>query len=143
MSISLDFKDFYELIKVSTKSQKNYKEQIDKLLDEKRINNESKTHFEELGYIFCKVGLEVLFSYTGLNNLHAIKSLSSDVWNYLKVRENRSLKDNLKCSMNEITIEKNLSETLSIKWNVKKEEIDINIDGLADYITEGILEIIL
>ena len=36
-----------------------------------------------------------------------------------------------------------LTEKASSKWNVKQEDLELNIEGLAKYVADGILEVLV
>ena len=83
-----------------------------------------------------------LFKYTGLDDIKTISLLGEEVWNYLKLRAGNELHISLTNAMKCHASDHELSRKVSKKWGDSQEEVDENLDGLANYVAEGIVEVI-
>ena len=71
-----------------------------------------------------------------------ICDLKREVWDYLEVRTGDKLLSHITKSMVQHARKHSLPQKISSKWNFSEEEITNNIDGLATYVAEGIIEVI-
>ena len=82
-----------------------------------------------------------LFEYVGIDDLIYISRLEREVWDYLKIRTGEELKSYLIRKMAAHSDDHNLTGKISKKWDFSEEELKTNIEGLANYVTEGIVEV--
>ena len=142
MSSPVEFSAFYQLLQsVKLGNEKETKE-LQWMLAEYEHAKESKNAYDELGQIFCHHGIMELYEYTGLDNIQIISGLNNSVWEYLKLRIGSSLEDFMVKSMLSHAKAHDLASKLGNKWDLANDEIESNIDGLAQYVVEGIIEVI-
>ena len=98
---------------------------------------------DELGQIFCHHGVMELYDYTGTDDIKYIHSLSKSVWDYLHIRMNISLSEYMIKSMLNHAKEHKLASKMSDKWSLSTDEIESNLEDLAKYVAEGIVELII
>ena len=84
-----------------------------------------------------------LYDYAGTDDIKYIHSLSKSVWDYLQIRMNISLSEYMIKSMLSHAKEHKLASKISSKWNFSTDEIENNIEDLAKYVADGILELII
>ena len=138
----VEFGSFYQLLQsVKEGSEKETKE-LQWILAEYEHAKESKNAYDELGQIFCHHGIMELYEYTGLDNIQVISGLKASVWDYLKLRIGSSLPDFMVKSMLSHAGQHDLSKKLGEKWKLSSNEIEENLEGLAKYVAEGIIEIV-
>ena len=142
MPSPVEFSSFYQLLQsVKLGNEKETKE-LQWMLAEYEHAKESKNAYDELGQIFCHHGIMELYEYTGLDNIQIISGLNSSVWEYLKLRMGYTLEEFMIMSMLSHAKEHGLATKLCKKWDLVNDEIEGNLDGLAKYVVEGIIEII-
>tara|TARA_B100000686_G_C15934356_1_gene545793 strand:- start:53 stop:487 length:435 start_codon:yes stop_codon:yes gene_type:complete len=138
----VEFASFYQLLQSVKQGNEKETQELQWMLAEYEHAKESKSAYDELGQIFCHHGIMELYDYTGLDNIQIISGLNKSVWDYLKLRIGYSLSDFMVKSMLSHAEEHDLSKKLGEKWQLSSEEIEENLDGLAKYVVEGIIEII-
>ncbi len=143
MTKPVEFSSFYKLLKAVRDGDKKKGEELEWMLAEYEHANEATSAYDELGQIFCHHGVMELFEYTGVDNIPYIKSLNNEVWEYLKVRMLMDLKEYMIKSMLNHAQQHQLAKKISSKWNSDLEEIEENMGGLAKYVTEGIIELVM
>ena len=84
-----------------------------------------------------------LYEYIGVDDIKYISSLEQSVWDYLKKRTGDDLSFYLVRSMKDHAKNHSLTEKTSSKWNIKQEDLELNIEGLAKYVADGILEVLV
>ena len=136
------FGSFYQLLKSVKQGSEERIKELEWMLAEYEHAKESKNAYDELGQIFCHHGIMELYEYTGIDNIQIISSFENSVWNYLKLRMNYSLSQYMIKSMVDHAKQHDLAEKISEKWEVSTEEIQENMEGLAKYVAEGIVEVI-
>jgi len=142
MPSPVEFSSFYQLLQsVKLGNEKKTKE-LQWMLAEYEHAKESENAYDELGQIFCHHGIMELYEYTGLDNIQIISGLNSSVWEYLKLRTGYTLEEFMVMSMLSHAKEHGLATKLCKKWGLVNDEIEGNLDGLAKYVVEGIIEII-
>ena len=140
MSEPIEFGKFYSLLKAAKNGSPAKKEELDWLLAEYEHAKDSKGAYDELGQIFCHSGVMELFQYTGIEDLIYTSKIDREVWDYLKVRTGEELKAYLIRKMESHCKEHNLTGKVSKKWNFLEEELKGNVEGLAIYVADGIIE---
>ena len=138
----IEFSDFYKLIHQIKKGDEAKEEELERLLEDYKIGKHSESAYEELGKMLCNIGLKGTIEYSGLKKIDLICKLEQTVWNYLEVRMSKDLKDYLIGSMKSFVKKDNLVKIIATKWKVSESEFENNVEGLAIYITDGILEIV-
>ena len=142
MPSPVEFSSFYQLLQsVKLGNEKEVKE-LQWMLAEYEHAKESKSAYDELGQIFCHHGIMELYEYTGLDNIQIISDLNTSVWEYLKLRIGSSLEEFMVKSMLSHSKEHGLASKIGKKWDLASSEIEENLEGLARYVSEGIIQII-
>ena len=142
MPSPVEFSSFYQLLQsVKLGNEKEVKE-LEWMLAEYEHAKESKNAYDELGQIFCHHGIMELYEYTGLDNIQIISDLNTSVWEYLKLRIGSSLEEFMVKSMLSHSKEHGLASKIGKKWDLATGEIEENLEGLARYVSEGIIQII-
>ena len=142
MADPVEFSSFYQLLQsVKLGNEKETKE-LQWMLAEYAHAKESKSAYDELGQIFCHHGIMELYEYTGLDNIQIISDLNTSVWEYLKLRIGSSLEEFMVKSMLSHSKEHGLASKIGKKWDLASSEIEENLEGLARYVSEGIIQII-
>ena len=142
MSKQIEFGKFYKILDAVKSGDKEKKEELDWLLAEYEHAKESAGPYDELGQIFCHIGVMELYEYTGTDNITYINGLENSVWNYLEVRMNITLPEYMVNSMLTHAEDHQLAKKISNKWDFETTEIENNLEGLAKYVTEGIVDLI-
>tara|TARA_Y100001968_G_scaffold294085_1_gene300412 strand:- start:126 stop:566 length:441 start_codon:yes stop_codon:yes gene_type:complete len=141
MDKPIEFNSFYKLLYNTKSGRKDSIEILSKVASDYKEGKESQNEFDELGKIYCYIGLCRIYEYTGIKDISYIHNISEEIWNYIEVREEVDLSTYIKRGMKEYS-NKNVIKDIALKWNVKQENLENNIEGLANYITEGIVETI-
>ncbi len=143
MANAIEFGSFYKLLQAARDGNEERKKELEWMLAEYEHAKDAKNPYDELGQIFCHHGVMELYDYTGTDDIKYINSLNKSVWDYLVIRMNISLSDYMVESMLRHAKEHKLARKMSNKWNIKIEELENNIEDLAKYVTEGIVELII
>ena len=143
MTGTIEFGSFYKLLKAAKLGNKEKIQELGWVLAEYEHAKDATSAYDELGQIFCHHGVMELYDYTGIDNIEYIANINSSVWDYLKFRMNSSLKDYMITSMLNHAKRHNLAEKISGKWDFDISEFETNIEGLAKYVTEGIIELMV
>ena len=142
MANPVEFSSFYKLLR-SVRDGNNEKiKELEWILAEYEHAKEAKNAYDELGQIFCHHGVMELYDYTGTDNIQYICSLDITVWDYLKIRMNIGLLQYMVDSMVKHAKDHGLTKKISSKWNTPSDEIDDNLEGLAKYVAEGIIDLV-
>ena len=142
MTNPVEFGSFYQLLQAVRDGNEQKSQELEWMLAEYEHAKESKSAYDELGQIFCHHGIMELYEYTGLDNVQTISSLNSSVWDYLKLRIGCPLTDYMVRSMLAHAKQHELCQKVGEKWKVPNEDIEANIEGLAKYVVEGIIEVV-
>ncbi len=142
MSAPIEFNEFYRLLTAVRDGGKEEKKELEWILAEYEHAKDSKSSFDELGQIFCHIGVMELFEYTGSDNIRYISSLNLSVWEYLKIRIGKNLDEYLEQKMITHSKEHGLTEKISNKWKIDATELEMNLNDLAKYVAEGIVNVI-
>ena len=143
MTNPVEFGSFYKLLQEAKEGNKEKIKELEWMLAEYEHAKDAKSAYDELGQIFCHHGVMELYDYTGIDDIEYINSLDNSIWSYLKVRMDQTLQDYMIKSMLNHARDHKLAEKISGKWNFNIDEIEDNIEGLAKYVTEGIVELII
>ena len=138
----VEFEEFYRLLQAVKNGEKEKQEELEWILAEYEHAKESRGPFDELGQIFCHIGVMELYEYVGLDDMSRISNLEKNIWEYLELRNGVNLNLHIQNAMKAHANEHELSKKISKKWETETEEIEINIDALAKYVTDGIIEIL-
>ncbi len=142
MTKPVEFGEFYSLLQAVIGGDEEKEKELQWMLAEYEHAKGSTSSYDELGQIFCHHGVMELYEYTGVDNIKFISSMEKSVWDYLQVRMQISLPDYMVKSMLSHAKEHNLANKISSKWDVQIEELDENMEDLAKYVADGIIEII-
>ena len=142
MSKPVEFGEFYKLLQAVKEGDQEKDKELQWILAEYEHAKNSTSPYDELGQIFCHHGVMELYDYTGLDDIKLISCLNKSVWDYLELRTEITLPNYMVNSMVSHASKHELAKKMSDKWNISTEELEENMDGLAKYVTEGIIEII-
>ena len=143
MANAIEFGSFYKLLQAARDGNEERKKELEWMLAEYEHAKDAKNPYDELGQIFCHHGVMELYDYTGTDDIKYINSLNKSVWDYLVIRMNISLSDYMVKSMLSHAKEHKLASKMSSKWNIEIDELENNLEDLAKYVTEGIVELII
>jgi len=143
MADQVEFGSFYKLLKAVKDGNEEKSKELEWMLAEYEHAKDATSPYDELGQIFCHHGVMELYDYTGTDNIQYINSLGNSVWDYLKVRMNVGLTEYMVASMLSHSKDHSLASKISKKWDFKVDEIENNLEALAKYVTDGIVDIIL
>ena len=143
MTNSVEFGSFYKLLQAVRDGNQEKGKELEWLLAEYEHAKDATSAYDELGQIFCHHGVMELYEYTGVENVSYINSLDNSVWDYLKIRMKTGLREYMVKSMLNHANDHRLAQKISSKWEFDINEIENNIEGLAKYVTEGIVELII
>ena len=142
MEKPIEFSKFYKLLTQVKKGNVDKQTELDWILAEYEHASDSNGVYDELGQIFCHIGLMELYEYTGVDNIKYISELDKAIWDYLEIRYGLSLLDHMVNKMKSHSEKHKLESRASEKWTMPLTEIRENTEGLARYVAEGIIEVI-
>ena len=142
MAEPVEFGSFYQLLHSVKEGSDEQTKELEWMLAEYEHAKESNSAYDELGQIFCHHGIMELYEYTGLENIQTISKFDKSVWDYLKLRTDLSLSEYMIKSMISHAKQHNLSQKVAGKWKVPSEEVEANMEDLAKYVAEGIIDVI-
>ena len=142
MTNPVEFGEFYKLLKAVKVGDNEKDKELQWMLAEYEHAKDASSSYDELGQIFCHHGVMELYSYAGVDDIKFISSLDKSIWDYLEVRMGIPLSEYMVTSMLSHAKDHDLAKRMSEKWATPIEDLEINMDGLAKYVVEGILEII-
>jgi len=142
MSKPIEFSAFYKILRQATEGNSQKNKELQWILAEYEHAKDATNAYDEIGQIFCHHGVMELFDYTGLEDLKLIQSLENSVWKYLGLRMNINLFDYMVKSMLKHASEHSLSKKMASKWEVSDSDLSNNLEDLAKYVAEGIVEIV-
>ena len=143
MTNPVEFGSFYKLLQAVRDGNEEKSKELEWMLAEYEHAKDAKSAYDELGQIFCHHGVMELYEYTGVDNLSYINSLENSVWEYLKIRMNTGLQEYMVKSMVNHAKDHALAKKISNKWDSNLKEIETNIEDLANYVAEGIVELVV
>ena len=142
MANPVEFGKFYKLLQAVKDGSQEKNKELDWILAEYEHANESTSSYDELGQIFCHHGVMELYEYTGIDNINIISRLDKSVWDYLTLRMGVGLPQYMVKSMISHAKQHELAKKVSDKWNDSIEDIEANMEGLATYVADGIVELL-
>ncbi len=142
MAEPVEFDSFYQLLHSVKEGSDEQTKELQWMLAEYEHAKESNSAYDELGQIFCHHGIMELYEYTGLENIQTISKFDKSVWDYLKLRTDSSLSEYMIKSMISHARQHNLPQKMAGKWEIPSEEVEANMEDLAKYVVEGILDVI-
>ena len=143
MANAIEFGSFYKLLQAARDGNEEKNKELEWMLAEYEHAKDATSAYDELGQIFCHHGVMELYDYAGTDDIRYITSLDNSFCNYLQVRMETSLQDYMIKSMLNHAKEHQLANKISKKWDFQVDEIQNNIEDLAKYVTEGIVELIV
>ena len=143
MTKPIEFGSFYKLLKGVIEGDDKDKKELQWLLAEYEHAKDATSAYDELGQIFCHHGIMELYDYTGTDNLQYITCLEKSIWDYLQIRMGKNLNEYMVTAMMKHANIHKLPEKISTKWNTSISEIEDNLEDLANYVSEGIIELII
>ena len=142
MAKPVEFGKFYKLLQAVKSGDEEKNKELQWILAEYEHAKESTSPYDELGQIFCHHGVMELYEYTGVDNVKFISCLEKSVWDYLEVRMGITLPQYMRSSMISHANKHELVKKMSNKWNASVDELEENIENLAQYVVEGIIDVI-
>ena len=143
MAKPVEFGSFYKLLREVIAGNQEKSKELDWLLAEYEHAKDAKSAYDELGQIFCHHGVMELYQYTAIEDIEYINTLNKSVWDYLERRMELDLSGYMVKSMIDHAKIHKLADKVSLKWDSTTEEIEQNMEELAKYVTEGIIELII
>ncbi len=143
MTNAVEFGSFYKLLQAARDGNKEKNKELEWMLAEYEHAKDAKNSYDELGQIFCHHGVMELYDYTGTDDIKYIHGLTKPVWDYLHIRMKISLSEYMIKSMLNHSKEHKLASKMSDKWGLETDEIESNLEDLAKYVAEGIVELII
>ena len=143
MTEPVEFASFYQLLKSVKQGSEERIKELEWMLAEYEHANDSSSAYDELGQIFCHIGLMELYEYTGIDNIKYISEFEEIIWKYLETRYGVNLLGHMVDKMKKHSEKHNLDQRVSKKWSIPITDIADNIEGLATYVAEGIIEVIV
>ena len=141
MEKSIEFSTFFRALNSAKDGNKESKENLDKLLLTYESKESSTSPLEELGHMFITIGIQELYKYAGSTDICFIGNIDLEGWEKLSEgNDNQDLPNFLANAMVSTAKKEEISKNLALKWDAKRREIDKNIQLMARYITEGILD---
>ena len=142
MANPVEFSSFYQLLQSVRDGNTEKNQELEWILAEYEHAKDAKSAYDELGQIFCHHGVMELYDYTGVDDINYINTLDANVWEYLNRRMTIDLHQYMCKSMVNHAKEHGLAQKISKKWDTPIEEIEGNLDDLAKYVAEGIIELV-
>ena len=142
MAQPVEFGSFYKLLQSVRDGNEQKTKELQWILAEYEHAKDATSPYDELGQIFCHHGVMELYDYTGVDDIHYINTLDESVWNYLNIRMNTDLLKYMCKSMINHAKEHSLAQKISDKWNTPIDEIENNMEDLASYVAEGIIDLV-
>ena len=143
MSSPIQFDEFYTTLALARDGNKEKVTELEWMLAEYEHAKESKGAYDELGQVFCHIGVMELYTYTGVEDLSYIYSMRTMIWDYLKEREGSTAQEALIKAMVKHAKEHSLPDKIASKWKFSEADLAENLDNLAEYITDGIIDIVI
>ena len=142
MAKPIEFQKFYRLLREVINGNEEKNQELQWILAEYEHAKDADSAFDELGQIFCHHGVMELFEYTGVDDIQYINQLEIPVWNYLEKRTKVSLSGYMINSMVSHATTHQLAKKISQKLDTDTTEIEENMEDLAEYVAEGIIDLI-
>mgnify|MGYP001473782685 CR=1 FL=1 len=142
MAKAVEFSSFYKLLQSVRDGNDHKNKELQWILAEYEHAKDAKGAFDELGQIFCHHGVMELYDYTGIDDIKYLHGLDPSVWDYLKVRMNKGLLEYMCESMVSHAKQHDLASKISDKWDTSIEEIENNLEDLATYVAQGIIDLL-
>ena len=139
----VEFASFYQLLQSVKEGSEEQIKELQWMLAEYEHAKDATNAYDELGQIFCHHGVMELYEYTGVENVSYINSLDNSVWDYLNIRMETGLHEYMVKSMLNHAKDHQLAKKVSNKWDGDFNEIEENIEDLANYVAEGIVQLIV
>ena len=142
MSETVEFSETFRLLNEIKEgaSEKNI------LLEEKIIEykeaKDSAGYLDELGKRFISIGITELFKYANSKDLKLISSIDKESWVKLAEEKEYQLPQYLANAMIASIKENQLSKQIAQKWSIRERELNKHVRPMAQYITEGIIELL-
>ena len=97
------------------------------------------SRFDSIDLLINSPGISESFD----SKISYINKLDSSVWAYLKIRMETGLHQYMVQSMLNHAKEHKLASKMSSKWDFATDEIENNLEDLAKYVADGIVELII
>ncbi len=140
MSKPVEFSEFYRTLNAAKEGDVEKKEYLNSMLKDYNLADNSESHLHHLGQIFISIGMKELYKYAGTEDLLEIGKLQKADWIDLRKKNKVEIHIELANSMIVFAKDNKLSQSIADKWQTSVREINKNLKGMAQYITEGILD---
>ncbi len=142
MDVNVEFSKFYQLLEEVKLGRKEKEEELKLILQEYKSAQNTTGPLQELGQIYCYLGLMELFRYTNEEDLGKISLIEESVWSNLAEKQEETLPMRLANHMIDYTKEKNLIKQIAEKWNIPRRKMNRHIINMARFVTEGLIDVI-
>ena len=142
MSESIEFSDFFKLLNEIKEGSLEKNTLLEARISEYKEANNSSSFLDELGKRFIHIGLLALYKYAESKNLELICSKTKENWEELADKNKIPLPQYLANEMISNIKDNKICKKISQKWNIREREINKHIRPMAQYITEGIIEVL-
>ena len=142
MTGPVEFSSFYQLLQSVKEGSPEQIKELEWMLAEYEHAKDATCAYDELGQIFCHHGVMELYEYTGTDDIKYIHGLNNSIWDYLKIRMNSELSHYMINSMIIHAKAHDLAQKVSSKWDTPIKDVEENMENLARYVSEGIIELI-
>ncbi|WP_320677262.1 hypothetical protein [Prochlorococcus sp. MIT 1300] len=141
MANEIEFSELFGLLNAIVEGEEKHLE-AEQLLIDYREGKGSHSAIEELGKLFCNIGIMELYKYAGSRDIRYIANLEKEEWEKKEEEQEISLPYFLANAMISYTKENKVVDYLSKKWEERKRMVEKNIVSMAQYVTEGIIRLI-
>tara|TARA_Y100001968_G_C19383672_1_gene731660 strand:- start:955 stop:1386 length:432 start_codon:yes stop_codon:yes gene_type:complete len=142
VSESIEFSEFFRLLNDIKEGEEEKEKLLEEKIKEYQAAENSKSFLDELGKIFIHLGITELYKYAGSKDFRGLSKLEKEKWDELAEKNEDNLPVFLANAMITKAKSNKLPQKLSTKWEVRPREVNKHIRPMAQYITEGIIELL-
>ncbi|WP_269623411.1 hypothetical protein [Prochlorococcus marinus] len=142
MTTELEFSEVFKLLHAIKEGDESKKGSLDKILSDFKTTETAESFLHELGQTFLCVGVEEIFKYTNSDDFKFIGQLSKEEWDVFSKEKNGDLPVHLANTMINYFKDNKMGESLILKWDKSKGEIEKHVMPMARYITEGLIDVL-
>ncbi len=142
MDKAVEFSSFYTLLEAVKNGEEGKSQELENILVEYKSATNAESPLDELGKIFCSVGISELYKYAESTDLALISKIEMGMWKELANSNGDPLHIYLSKAMINYAQDELVAEKMSTKWNIRERMIKKHFVKMSRYITEGILQVI-
>ncbi len=142
MTKSVEFSNFYRLLISLKEGDESKLKELGELLNAYQSRKGCTSALDELGKLYCWIGLKELYNYSGSTDLQLISNMEKSDWDALKQEKGIGLPEFLSSGMIKYVKENDLIKIIAENWNLRPRKFQKDVVGMSRYITEGFLELI-